>query len=294
MTKGRYASDPEFREKVKAQSRAWYRQNRPPVRRPLTMVLESDQYAEISVAFSNERKIVTVPVYTSGEVALVLGISTQSVRLWERKQILPPATFETDDERDSGNRLYTYDQVREIFHLIPLLGEVVDAASANSSFAVALRRAWARMPDGVALDADNADPPENAELPIEAVIYALLDSRDGHIHYVGQTVDPDGRYKSHLANAATVSSGEASADSVEGWIAGLAKDGLQPELLELDRADPSIALQVETEWIWELRDAGEPLKNTYPLHRPANDSNTKVKKATITTGADHLDSLDQA
>lgn len=112
--KRRYADDPTYREKVLEQNRDARKRRRVEqlverkkensarkVRldrswktRPMTMTLEGGQQ-------------VTVPGFTIGAVAQVLGCSVQAIRLWEKKGVLPPTEF-----RYAGrDRLYPWDLI---------------------------------------------------------------------------------------------------------------------------------------------------------------------------------------
>lgn len=112
--KRRYADDPTYREKVLEQNREARKRRRQEqlierkkensarkVRldrswktRPMTLTLEGGQQ-------------VTVPGFTIGAVAQVLGCSVQAIRLWEKKGVLPATEF-----RYAGrDRLYTWEQI---------------------------------------------------------------------------------------------------------------------------------------------------------------------------------------
>lgn len=115
-TAEKYRQDPAFRELQRKRARLNYWSKRPLVQRPDPEVLRTDLKADIPV---NGGKTVTVPIYRVGTVAKILGISSQSVRIWESRGILPDSGLTLDSDRPS--RGYTYDQVRAIYDLMPLL-----------------------------------------------------------------------------------------------------------------------------------------------------------------------------
>jgi hypothetical protein len=65
------------------------------------------------------------------------------------------------------------------------------------------------------------------QFPATTYIYALVDPRTGHERYIGQTRDPDRRYRQHLDTSA------ANA-AVAAWIGDLASSNLKPSLRILD------------------------------------------------------------
>lgn len=118
--KRRYADDPAYREKVLEQNRDARKRRRQEqlierkkensarkVRldrswktRPMTLTLEGGRQ-------------ITVPGFTIGAVAQVLGCSVQAIRLWEKKGVLDATEF-----RYAGrDRLYTWEQI-EVYRVV--------------------------------------------------------------------------------------------------------------------------------------------------------------------------------
>jgi len=116
-TSERYKRDPAFRELHKKRVRLAYWRKRKPRERPSPEVLRTDLNAQIVLP---NGRTVRVPIYRVGNVAQILGVSTQTVRLWEKRGTLPEPTIIIEGE-DRNSRGYTYDQVRLIYDLLPLL-----------------------------------------------------------------------------------------------------------------------------------------------------------------------------
>jgi len=92
----------------------------------------------------------------------------------------------------------------------------------------------------------------------EIYIYALTDP-DGHIRYIGQSVDPLVRYDQHIGETADTPKGR--------WIRELKSRGAKPGLTILEKTDKSNANYVEKWWItlghsrgWQLCNVGKPTR----------------------------------
>lgn len=94
-----------------------YWRKRKPRDRPSPEVLRTDLNAQLTLP---NGKQVRVPIYRVGDVAEILGVSSQTVRLWEKRGTLPEPTLVIESE-GRNSRGYTYDQVRLIYDLLPLL-----------------------------------------------------------------------------------------------------------------------------------------------------------------------------
>ncbi len=89
-------------------------------------------------------------------------------------------------------------------------------------------------------------------------IYALMDP-DGHIGYIGQSVNPWMRYDQHMCETADTQKGK--------WIRSLKDRGAKPGLAILQKTDKSDANYVEKWWIilgrsrgWQLSNMGQPTR----------------------------------
>lgn len=89
-------------------------------------------------------------------------------------------------------------------------------------------------------------------------IYALTDP-DGHIGYIGQSVNPWMRYDQHMCETADTQKGK--------WIRSLKDRGAKPGLAILQKTDKSDANYIEKWWIilgrsrgWQLSNMGQPTR----------------------------------
>lgn len=102
---------------------------KPPKNRPATKEVATSEdpfagvpYKEITV--KGERRV----FYTVGNVARILGRTAQTVRKWERKGWIPPASYRTSKSSGSGlhnpsgkgYRLYSREQVELLLHGLEL------------------------------------------------------------------------------------------------------------------------------------------------------------------------------
>lgn len=119
----RYREDPDYRELHKKRVRLSYWKKKAPAFRPAVTSLQTPYYADLEVSNPKDARYgskVVVPVYRIGQLASLLGRSEQTVRLWNKRGTLPEPTFEMDEGQRRG-RAYTYDQLRVIWELLPLL-----------------------------------------------------------------------------------------------------------------------------------------------------------------------------
>jgi predicted GIY-YIG superfamily endonuclease len=110
--------------------------------------------------------------------------------------------------------------------------------------------------------------------PETTYIYALKDSRDGLIYYVGKSDHPQQRLYEHLSNDIT------NRERAQ-WIANLLESGEYPELEILEEVPITEWQQAEISWISKGRELGWPLTNVLP-GGDGPDYNTMV-------GRRHLD-----
>lgn len=88
----------------------------------------------------------------------------------------------------------------------------------------------------------------------KAYVYGLIDPRDKKIHYVGHTIDLDGRLAGHLSDNANTPKTQ--------WIADLAKVRVNPVMVVLDEVDYRYRHREEYRWIYLGKERGWPLTNT--------------------------------
>src|SRR5690606_13833470 len=151
----KYEQDPEYREKAIARARFYYwtkkRKNELTKEVDLDEVeLKSTKLIRIDIANPEDVRYGTsieVPVYDAGQLGKYMTRSAQTIRLWERKGIIPVAFW-----RDArGYRLYTEDHViafLENRHLLDLPMRKIE----DSVFAREIKRSLAEMPDGVKVE----------------------------------------------------------------------------------------------------------------------------------------------
>lgn len=94
----------------------------------------------------------TTTMMSAGQVAQKLGRKTQTIRLWEKKGILPPAMYR---DPKTGARLYTEDQVTALvkaFHdAEKAFGDLVETRISRTSFPEAAQEIWRQWPAGIAV-----------------------------------------------------------------------------------------------------------------------------------------------
>jgi hypothetical protein len=86
----------------------------------------------------------------------------------------------------------------------------------------------------------------------KAHIYALVDPRDGTIHYIGQTSEPEERFRAHYSSL--------YASPIARWMNELRSLGLRPIPVILETT--SSASTREQYWIRLCLMMGEPIENT--------------------------------
>lgn len=121
----RYRTDPEYRKRIQARARQryWF-EVRPGRRKEQPEVtlssLESKGYIEVTVDDAKDVRhgeTIKVPVYTSSQVAEMLGKSEQTIRLWLKQGVLPEPAYRgremPGEYRVKGRqpRLFTYDEM---------------------------------------------------------------------------------------------------------------------------------------------------------------------------------------
>ena len=107
----KYHEDPEYREKVMAQARESKkrRQEKNRVEREKNKHKEKPLWFKIPYG----RQEIPVRMFTAGQLAKRLGRKTQTIRMWERGEVIPEAIYRSR----ARDRLYTELQVREIVEI---------------------------------------------------------------------------------------------------------------------------------------------------------------------------------
>ncbi len=111
-------------------------------------------------------------------------------------------------------------------------------------------------------------------------IYALIDPRDSKVRYIGSSVNPKGRFDSHMASPSR---------ALRPWLEELASCGLQPRLITLaDARNYQRALNLENVYIDEYQRVQGGLLNLHFalaarrklwIDRDASKTLKKIKKA---------------
>lgn len=110
--KARYANDPEYRERV----RTWNANSRKRKRKAaLKEMRRARKVVKLGAdgawkTFNVEVDGVIIPAFTIGAVAKATGKSLSTLRVWERKGIIP----ETPYRANNGDRLYTLEQIEAV------------------------------------------------------------------------------------------------------------------------------------------------------------------------------------
>jgi DNA-binding XRE family transcriptional regulator len=107
--KKRYREDPEYRKKAIKSATNWFKNNKKAKSKgsTRTVLIKSGQLSEDPTGSVS----VTIPVFRVHEVAKLVGISSQTLRSWERKEWVPKPSIK------GIHRVYTMDQVKLILHL---------------------------------------------------------------------------------------------------------------------------------------------------------------------------------
>ena len=103
-------------------------------------------------------------------------------------------------------------------------------------------------------------------------IYGLVDPRDNEIRYIGQSIDPEQRFKIHwrerCKHKIVVSNHKYQSEKAL-WLYELDMQGLKPSMTIIEQCDPKEADQKELYWIKEYSKNGRWLTNRN-LHRNHN------------------------
>jgi hypothetical protein len=93
-------------------------------------------------------------------------------------------------------------------------------------------------------------------------IYALCDPEFGEFMYVGQSINPEARYRSHITRALrNTNVGYIDESKRAIWIRQLINKGQMPELFILETVSKYKASLLELSWITKLTECGYNLTN---------------------------------
>lgn len=96
---------------------------------------------------------------------------------------------------------------------------------------------------------------QECEASLEVVIYGLAHPVTGELRYIGKARDMAGRLKTHISESRT------RKRPVNCWIASLTKQGLLPEIFEIDAMAGDEWKEAEVHWIAYFRSLGANLLN---------------------------------
>lgn len=144
-----YVENKEYRERQKAQAKFHYwTKKRHATEESREVVLEAADTLRIDVTDMQDARYgttVAVPAYSIGDVAKIFERSIQTIRLWEKRGVLPVAMY-----RNTLGRLWTEDQMLMFLELRDLL-EIPSENFDDSLFAKEVKYRWEEMPQGLKL-----------------------------------------------------------------------------------------------------------------------------------------------
>lgn len=94
------------------------------------------------------------------------------------------------------------------------------------------------------------------------VIYTLSDPRSGEVRYVGKSVNPKGRYYSHIYTSERKMDGSGGLSHKSNWIGSLLKQGVLPIMEILEILEESLLSDAEMFWMIQMKCWGFKLTNT--------------------------------
>ena len=146
--KRRYQEDPEYREKIKARARARKKMLAEERKKQKQHEVDRENPIWFRIEFGDSE--IPVRMYTIGQLAKRLGRKTQTIRVWERKGIMPEATYRSS----AKDRLYTELQVRLIVEAYDRAEEqfgtgAVSNRIGSTNFSDQVWKIWEEYPLGV-------------------------------------------------------------------------------------------------------------------------------------------------
>lgn len=144
----RYLNDPEYREKIQAASKI--RKNKILAERREDRAKNGLKARPIWFKLDVAGTEVPVRMYTAGQLAKKLGRKTQTIRVWEKKGILPVSLYRCANK----NRLYTAFQVEGIIAAYndaerDFGTNMASFRIASTNFIAAVKAIWDEHPLGI-------------------------------------------------------------------------------------------------------------------------------------------------
>jgi DNA-binding transcriptional MerR regulator len=146
----RYAEDPEYRERCKAQSREAKKRLAERRRKERAKNKDKDSGKPTWYKILYDGREIPVKMFSTGQLAKKLGRKAQTMRIWERKGIIPESMYRTA----SQDRLYTAFQVRLIVTAyrrgVRRFGaEKMRTRISSTNFIELVQKIWDRYPLGI-------------------------------------------------------------------------------------------------------------------------------------------------
>ncbi len=143
----RYHEDSEYRETVREQSREYQRKRRATERTKNPVRRGPNEPSDFTIDVGG--KDVLVHMYTTGMLAAALGRKAQTMRVWEKKGIIPPALYRSPQ----GARLYTEFQSIRIVNIFQeefrSHGDLAFTRITKTEFPRRVKELWRDFPLGI-------------------------------------------------------------------------------------------------------------------------------------------------
>jgi hypothetical protein len=147
--KERYENDPEYRRSILQRAREKRAKDRKARMEAKAKQKRKDPMAPVvfSVYIGGEDRMVNM--YSVTQLGLALDRKAQTIRIWEKKGILPKAIYRST----SGDRLYTELQVKllaSVFSgVIREYGKLAFTRISRTNFSKLAREIWSQYPQGI-------------------------------------------------------------------------------------------------------------------------------------------------
>jgi hypothetical protein len=137
----KYQTDPEYAQRQRDRSRAYReRMKKKKGKKPRKKTNNPPALRSYNILVGKDKKIKTT-MYEIGALASFLDRRSQTLRLWERQEVLPRALYRTK----TGRRLYTEDQVNALIEAHnKVMGEVRGVAWLHR-LRIAFSQAWREL-----------------------------------------------------------------------------------------------------------------------------------------------------
>lgn len=116
----------------------------------------------------------------------------------------------------------------------------------------------------------------------EVKIYVLKNPETNEIHYVGRSVNPNGRYRVHIYLARH----SKHKNKKDAWICSLLNKGLKPDMEIIDSVSIENAMEKEKYWIekyWnicDLKNSRDYIENNYIFSKESRKKMSEAAKRT--------------